>query len=64
MDYSQDMQKKESRDHLMGRLRDIDSSDELFLMCVDQACEKLKRYAEMDRAWLEKWIPILMRQAG
>lgn len=50
-----------SRQALIGCLRDIESSEELFLDCVRRACIKLRRYAESDKQWLAKWLPILLR---
>jgi len=49
-----------ARQELIGVLRDIDSSEELFLDCVRRACVKLRRYAESDKRWLAKWLPILL----
>lgn len=55
-----EMQDEISRQVLIGHLRDIESSEELFLLCVQRACMRLKRYAEGDRLWLARWIPILL----
>lgn len=55
------IESEEARQTLIGRLRDIDSSEELFLDCVRRACMKLRRYADSDKPWLAKWLPILLR---
>jgi hypothetical protein len=56
------MRDEEERQALIGRLGDIQSSEELFLSCVKRAKIKLRRYSQADKEWLAKWIPILLRQ--
>lgn len=64
MNTRMELESEEARQALIGRLRDIDSSEELFLACVRRACVKLGRYADSDKQWLAKWLPILLRQAA
>ncbi len=53
---------EQQRQDLIGVLLDIESSEELLLNCVKRACGKLRRYSEADKAWLNKWIPILLKK--